>query len=186
MGRLFSALALAAAVAAAGCSSHSSAASFRDRANAICARAAKRYEALDKATPATAEADAKASARANALLRDTLRKLRALTPPKDEAATYSAFVATLGQSVRQTERLAAWERRHRPAMLRALAKAPAPKHISKDELAHPTAAILAEAMKVPAYRRYLQGLERIGRDSLVTSRRYVRLGRRLRLDRCVT
>ena len=186
MGRLFSALVLAAAAAATSCSSHSSDASFRDRANAICARAQKRYEALDKATPVTAAADAKTSTRATALLRDTLRQLRALTPPKDEAGTYSAFVATLGQSFRQTERLAAWERRNRPAMIRALAKAPTPKHISKEELAHPTAAILAEAMKVPEYRRYLQGLERIGRDSLVIGRRYVRLGRRLHLERCVT
>ena len=186
MGRALSALALAVAVTAAGCSSHSSTASFRDRANAICARAAKRYALLDKATPVSAEADAKASARATALLRDTLRQLRALTPPKDVAATYSAFVATLGQSLRQTDRVAAWERRYRPSMIRALEKAQPPKHFTKEELDHPTAAILAAALKVPAYRHYLQGLERIARESLPISRRYVRLGRRLRLDRCVT
>jgi hypothetical protein len=181
---IVSSVAAVVVAAATGCSSHSSASSFRDKANAICARASARVRALDALDARRPLGVATETRRALGVQRRALANLRSLKPPADQAALFAALLATYGKLNRQTERVIRWNARYGRAATAALAKAPKPRHFTQAELAHPTAAILDRAMTVPAFRRYIVGLERLAARSLPAVRRAERLARRLGLDRC--
>jgi len=55
----------------------------------------------------------------------------------------------------------------------------------RQALAHPTAATLAEMMSIPAVRKYMRGLETLGRSFAPSYKRGVRLTRQLGLKGCL-
>jgi len=81
-----------------------SSATFTKKANAACASAGAKVEALPKATDANVAKELRQTAK---ILTSLAKKLDGITPPSAKATKYKAFVATLRKQVKLADQTAA-------------------------------------------------------------------------------
>jgi hypothetical protein len=166
------------AVPAPGCK-HSSSKSFHGRALDICAR----YRQKEKHVTGPSELGQEV-----VLLRSELRDLRELRPPPSERATYRRWLAAVDGLAGALDRARVVLARDEAHVEAALRKKKFPtRKLTPAELEHPTEAILTQTLgTLPEWRTFLRDMNQVLRAEKRPGLQVVLLGRRLRLQDCVT
>jgi hypothetical protein len=166
----------------AGCgSSSTSAASFRDDGNRICAEYGRKIDAVE-ATPGHT---ARTLGKTIALLEQMNSRFQRLTPPSREKRRFQQFLEAQQQALREMRRIQRFTAVNEPKALLALKREKPRLHVPPAQaLEQPTAATLAEANSIPAVRKYLRGLDALTRASAKTGRKLNRLTKQLRFTAC--
>jgi hypothetical protein len=167
--------------ALAGCgNSSSSPQSFRRDANRLCTHYGRKAEAIERRGRMRP-----ALQKTIVVLEQLNGEFQRLTPPPSDEQRFREFLAVQRESLRELRRLQRFTARNEPKAFAALKHERPRLHIPPAEaLQHPTGATLAEAMSIPAFRKYVRGLDALGRADEATGRKVERLTKQLGFTAC--
>jgi len=151
------------AAVVAGCGNSSSAQGFRRDANRLCGRYAPKLVVDNPFAPMAPSLSKGVKA-----LERMHGEFGKLTPPPNDAERFREYLRFQTEAIRQVRRLQRFAALNEPKALAAL----------------PTDATLAEAMRIPAYRRYDRGMAALSRAYLASTRKGGRLAKELGFKAC--